>query len=376
MNIRYRLMLVLGCVLTLSAAAQFKVRLRISHLPPQHRADQRIFVAGSFNAWQPGNPRFSVSPDSLRYGITIAHGRGKMEFKFTCGSWATVEVDKESNNIQNRQVDIDSDTTIDVSIEQWKDHADKKPQGTTASKHVHIVDTAFLMPQLNRYRRVWIYLPAGYAATKKKYPVLYMHDGQNVFDAATSFSGEWGVDEALDTLRKELIVVAVDNGGGHRVNEYCPYDMKYGKGEGDAYVDFLVHTLRPHIEKHYRVKKGAKDNFIAGSSLGGLISFYALLKYPNKFGGAGIFSPAFWINPQFKNIDPRRLKKIRGRVYFFAGQQEGEEMVPDLLQVLEQFKQYSKAETQTVIRAGVTHNEGTWRAEFPGFVEWLVPLSP
>jgi predicted alpha/beta superfamily hydrolase len=376
MSIRRWIVLILCCVIAFTSAAQYKVRLLIRHLPPKHPAGQRIFVAGPFNNWQPGSLQLSVSPDSLRHGITIAHGGGKMAFKFTRGSWATVETDKEGNDIQNRQVEINSDTSIDLSIEQWKDHTNKKPQGTTAGKNVHIVDTAFFMPQLNRYRRIWIYLPADYATTRKKYPVLYMHDGQNVFDAATSFSGEWGVDEALDTLRKDLIVVAVDNGGEHRMHEYCPYDMKYGKGEGDAYVDFLVQTLKPHIEKHYRVKKSAKDNFIAGSSLGGLISFYALLKYPNKFGGAGIFSPAFWINPEFKNIDSRKLKKIKGKVYFFAGQQEGEEMVPDMLGVLEQLKQHSKAETQTVIRAEGTHSEGTWRHEFPNFVQWLIPLSP
>jgi predicted alpha/beta superfamily hydrolase len=316
-----------------------------------------------------------VRADSFQHGITIVLPKGMVEYKFTRGSWETVEAGNKGQDISNRKMEVNRDTTIEAEIGEWKDHFPKKPQGSTAGSTVHIMDTAFFMPQLNRYRRIWIYLPASYTKSKKKYPVLYMHDGQNVFDAATSFSGEWGVDEALDTLGSkygEMIVVAVDNGGSHRIHEYCPYDMKHGKGEGDAYVDFLVQTLRPHIEKHYRIKKGAKDNFIAGSSLGGLISYYALLKYPNKFGGAGIFSPAFWINPQFKAIDPKKLKKIKGRVYFFAGQQEGAEMVPDMLQVLEQLKLHSKAETQTVIRAEGTHSEGTWRNEFPLFIQWLM----
>ena len=106
---------------------------------------------------------------------------------------------------------------------------------STRSKNVQIIDTAFYMPQLNRYRRVWIYLPESYADTKRKYPVLYMHDGQNVFDEATSFSGEWGVDETLDSMSDEIeetIVVAIDNGGEHRLNEYAPYDtvLKNEKG--------------------------------------------------------------------------------------------------------------------------------------------------
>jgi predicted alpha/beta superfamily hydrolase len=142
---------------------------------------------------------------------------------------------------------------------------------------VKIIGSNFFIPQLNRYRRIWIYLPVSYATSGKKYPVLYMHDGQNVFDDSTSFSGEWGVDETLDTLEiktKEVIVVAIDNGGDKRMNEYSPYDMdRFGKGEGDLYVDFLVNTLMPYINRNYRTKKYGRNTFVAGSSMGGLISF-------------------------------------------------------------------------------------------------------
>lgn len=270
---------------------------------------------------------------------------------------------------------IEQDTTITIEIQHWADHFPKKTRVSTASKNVHVIDTAFFIPQLNRYRRIWIYLPADYAKTNKKYPVLYMHDGQNVFDDATSGFGEWGVDEALDTLdpkHKEIIVVAIDNGGNKRINEYSPYDMpKYGKGEGDKYVDFLVQTLKPFIDKHYRTKTDAANTFILGSSMGGLISFYAILKYPNVFGGAGVFSPAFWITPQLKNINPAQAKKVKGKIYFYAGEQESETMVPDMLDVFNQMHKYSKAKMETVIRAEGKHNEPTWRKEFPLFYEWM-----
>ena len=203
-----------------------------------------------------------------------------------------------------------------------------------------------------------------------------MHDGQNVFDDATSAYGEWGVDEALDSLGKkhrEIIVVAIDNGADKRINEYSPYDMeKYGKGEGGAYVDFLVQTLKPYIDKKYRTQKDEKNTFIAGSSMGGLISFYAILKYPKVFGGAGVFSPAFWITPQLKNINPEQAKKVKGKIYFYAGQAEGEQMVPGMLHVFEQMRRYSKAKMQTVIRAEGKHNEPTWRNEFPLFYQWIL----
>ena len=247
---------------------------------------------------------------------------------------------------------------------------------TTANKNVSVIDTSFFIPQLNRHRRIWIYLPAGYSISKKKYPVIYMHDGQNVFDERTAFSGEWGVDEALDTLGplvKESIIVAIDNGGEKRFTEYSPYDTdKYGKGEGNQYVDFIVKNLRPFINKSYRTKKCRRHTFTAGSSMGGLISLYALLKYPKVFGGAGVFSPSFWIAPQIRGDIIKSSKKIKGKIYLYAGKQEGETMVPDLLTTFNLLHQHSKAKITTIIRSEGMHNEASWRKEFPLFYKWLM----
>ena len=110
--------------------------------------------------------------------------------------------------------------------------------------------------------------------------------------------------------------------------------------------------------------------------MGGLISFYAILKYPKVFGAAGVFSPAFWITPQLKNIDPQKAKKVKGKIYFYAGQQESDSMVPDMLHVFQQMQMHSKAKMESVIRAEGRHDENTWREEFVKFYEWLFPLSP
>jgi predicted alpha/beta superfamily hydrolase len=96
------------------------------------------------------------------------------------------------------------------------------------------------------------------------------------------------------------------------------------------------------------------------------------LKYPKVFGGAGVFSPAFWITPQLKNIDPKKAKKVKGKIYFYGGQQESETMIPDMLAVFDQMRRHSKAKMETVIRAEGKHNEPTWRAEFPLFIQWLM----
>ena len=147
---------------------------------------------------------------------------------------------------------------------------------------------------------------------------------------------------------------------------------KFGKGEGDAYVDFLAKTLRPYINKNYRTKTDAEDTWVAGSSMGGIISMYAILKYPKIFGGAGVFSPAFWVGP--KIFDDIKLKgsKVKGSIYFYCGKLEGETMVPDMLKAFEGMAKVSKARMSSVIRDEGKHNEPTWRKEFPQFYGWLV----
>ena len=129
-----------------------------------------------------------------------------------------------------------------------------------------------------------------------------MHDGQNLFDKATSFAGEWGIDEAMDSIKNACIVVGIDNGGLKRMYEYNPNDTKqYGRGEGRAYLAFIVNNLKPFIDKKYRTLPGKQYTWMAGSSMGGLITFYAGLYYPQVFGGLGVFSPSFWIAPQSKH---------------------------------------------------------------------------
>ena len=372
----HKWLLLVGLCITGLLQAQFRVTLRITALPSYHTLNEPVYIAGSFNNWNPGQSAARLQSDgSGKYSITLVAPQGRHEYKLTRGSWEQVEVGGDGTSLANRIADISSDTTIEVSVLHWADHFPKKPKVSTASKNVQIVDTSFYMPQLLRYRRVLIYLPESYSSSNKSYPVLYMHDGQNVFDEATSFSGEWGVDETLDVMGPrfgETIVVAIDNGSDKRMNEYNPYDIEqFGKGEGHHYVDFLAHTLVPYINRHYRTKRSARHTAVAGSSMGGLISFYAMLKYPNKFGAAGVFSPAFWVAPGIKTDIEKKAKKVKGRIYFFAGKQEGEQMVPDLLAVLEQMTRFSRADITTVIRTEGKHDEATWRQEFPLFYQWL-----
>ena len=199
-----------------------------------------------------------------------------------------------------------------------------------------------------------------------------MHDGQNLFDEQGSFSGEWGVDETLDSARAQMIVVGINNGGNKRFAEYSPYDVPgYGKGEGDLYLDFLLQTLRPYINKHFRTRRQRKYNYIAGSSMGGLISMYAVLRDSKRWGGAGVFSPAFWVAKE-PMLAQKKADRFKGKIYLHGGGQEGPQMVPDMLKYFEVLRKQKKIRLQTVIRAEGRHNEAAWRKEFPQFYQFLV----
>jgi len=379
-------------VIVLLSYSQHSVRFIISYFPLRDLSDSNLFIAGSFNGWNPQDSNYSFhKKDKARLNDPIGQGKyfleigledGSYEFKITGGGWNKVECKKGGVDIQNRFLKLTSDTIINMTVEEWADNIEKKPRVSSASKNVHIIDTAFLMPQLNRTRRVLIYLPPDYVNSKKRYPVLYMHDGQNIFDDLTSFAGEWGVDETLDSIsshRKEMIVVAIDHGGSKRMNEYCPYDMsegpngeKFGEGEGNKYVDFLVKTLKPFIDKNYRTLKSKQNTFIAGSSMGGLISMYAVLKYPKLFGGVGVFSPAFWIGPKIFDDIKAKGGKVNSKIYFYCGEQEGENMVPYTEKAFSEMRKVSKSKMVCIIRPDGKHSEWVWKEEFPLFYLWLM----
>ncbi len=376
MNKRVFILLTL-LVAALSCFSQRTVRFSIASLPEYHPSDSALYLAGSFNGWSPQDKNYQFQKEaSGNYFFETKLADGMHEFKITRGSWAKVECKKGGADIQNRFLELSSDTSINLIIEEWADRFVKKPRISTARKSVHIIDTAFVILQLKRVRRVWIYLPPSYTSSQKHYPVLYMHDGQNVFDDSTSFAGEWGVDEILDSIssrKKEIIVVAVDHGGQKRINEYCPYNMeKFGKGEGNQYLDFLVKTLKPFIDRNYRTEKDKQNTFIAGSSMGGLISMYAVLKYPKVFGGAGVFSPAFWVGPKIFDDIKTKGKLVNSKIYFYCGGQEGETMEPDMKKAFEEMRQVSKSKMTCVIRPDGKHTEWVWREEFPLFYLWLM----
>ena len=370
--------LLFACLLFVTAAnAQFSIRLVVTDVATKRNDD--IYVAGNFNNWNPKDEQYKLKPlGGSRKGVVLKDlSAGNYAFKFTRGSFDKVECTADGRDISDRILEVSADASIDYVISGWKDDYPERPKRYTASPQVKIIDTAFNIPQLNRKRRIWVYLPKSYATSSKTYPVLYMHDGQNLFNEQTAFSGEWGVDECLDSLQqitgKECIVIGIDNGGDKRMTEYNPYDNdKFGKAEGKQYVDFLVNTLKPFIDAKYRTKKGPEYTFTAGSSMGGLVSLYAVMQYPNVFGGAGIFSPAFWLTPQLYLDADKFVTNSSPKLFFYAGGNESSSMVNDMNKMADIFYKKSNYQMRRITNPVGQHNEKYWRQEFAGFYLWLM----
>lgn len=253
---------------------------------------------------------------------------------------------------------------------------------STALAQVIVLDPPLTIAQLQRQRSLRIYLPPGYASSTKRYPVLYMHDGQNLFDNATAYAGEWGVDETLDELAKqhklELIVVGIDNGREKRMTELNPWDHpRFGNGEGKIYMDFVVNVVKPLIDQRYRTLPDREHTGIMGSSMGGLISHYAVLQYPTVFSKAGIFSPAYWPGPAVFDLTRTQPPAKDTRIAITMGGREGEEAIRDYQRMVTELLDMSHPPVHVWTRftPDAEHNEAAWRADFGAAVLWLFGTS-
>jgi len=266
----------------------------------------------------------------------------------------------------------------------------QQPHTLTGDIRVH---QSFHSSILNNDRDVLVYLPPGYDANKRtRYSVLYMHDGQNLFDGATSFipGQEWRVDETAHSLIaagkiEPLIIVAIYNAGKDRINEYTPVaDAKYkAGGKADLYGRMLVEELKPFIDSHYRTKKGAGHTGLGGSSLGGLVSIYLALKYPHVFGRAAVVSPSVWFaNKQIVHYVEALPKKPKVRIWMDIGTKESEtpeeaqQTVNDarLLQESLIKKGWKPGKDLNYFEAeGAVHNERAWAARVERILTFLFP---
>lgn len=253
---------------------------------------------------------------------------------------------------------------------------------STALPSVQVLPEPLPMPGLDRSRTLRLCLPPSYATEPaRRYPVLYMHDGQNLFDAATSYAGEWGVDETMAALAQatgfEALVVGIDNGGARRNTEMAPYDHRQlGKAEGPAYLDFIARTVKPFIDRGWRTRAEREHTALIGSSLGGLISHAALLRHGDVFSRYGLFSPSYWAAPQLFDATESAPLPAGTRIHLYCGGREGTGMAGGTrrMQAVLARKMPAEALSMNIVEAA-EHNEAAWRAELPAALKRLFPLG-
>ncbi len=354
------------------------VTFMVEALPVEHNFEDDIYISGDFEGWSGGRVQFKLQNKAHSYVIDIPKYRETINFKFTQGKWGTEECQINGNPIENRTYSFNKlKDTIRIDIEKWN-NAKNLDKPSTAADNVQVFYENFKIPQLNRERKISVYLPPNYSSSNEEFPVLYILDGQNVFDTATSYSGEWEVDETLNKIFNEtgfgLIVVAIDHGGNMRLNEYSAWDnKKYGKGEGEFFLNFLTNTLKPEIDRAFRTKKEPHNTVIMGSSMGGLFAHYAVTKRPNVFGKAGIFSPSFWYNQAVFKFTNGNYSSSKSRLYYLVGSKEGDNMVEPTQEMVSLMQEngFPKENILSKVVPDGTHSESFWKLEFRNAIEWL-----
>ena len=249
----------------------------------------------------------------------------------------------------------------------WEDyvahqHQDKKTHGRLK------VFRQMKSPQLDNQRDIFVYLPPSYEISgDRRYPVIYMQDGQNLFDPRTSFAGEWNVDGTLDEASEEgleAIVVGIANVGAQRANEYSPFDdPKHGAAKGDLYLSFVTDTLKPVIDGEFRTDAARASTGIAGSSMGALISLYAFFERSDVFGFAGVMSPALWFGRRQIYDYLTSMKHVGGRIYVDVGTEEGKQELNDVARLRNQLTSLGYKlgrDLLYVVEPGAGHNEAAW----------------
>ncbi len=338
-----------------------------------------IYISGNFNNWRTQDTHFEME----KIGTGLYHFKfdfdfeypEKMLFKFTKGDWSDVEIDKYGNRTENRVCEQKNGVS--------KQHVDKWRKNWLPFKQnylpiVQLISDEFEIPQLNRKRKIWALLPHDYQATSENYPVMYLQDAQNLFNENAEF-GNWEIDKKLAVMSEykigKIIVIAIEHAEANRIKEFNVGNTILGNGEGKKYIRFITDTLKPFIDKQFRTKSDREFTGIGGSSMGGLVSIFSGLMYPEVYGKLMIFSPSLWVVPKmdFSKIDYSEPDKTK--IYLYAGGDESATMIDHVKKFKKNMTKNDSVDDKMKINLSINeqgkHNETFWSDEFPKAIEWL-----
>lgn len=268
-------------------------------VPAWTSAESVVYLTGDrreLGLWKSDGVRLRKQRDGTWRGKISLDEGVEFEFKVTLGRWDKVEKDSQGRDVANRAAVAHGGAVVRADVLGWG-QTFVVPNSLVGELQTH---ERFYSSALGNVRTVWVWLPPGYTRDEsKRYPVVYMQDGQNLFDTAkATFGVEWGVDEAVWGLvsagaMRACVVVGIEN-TSDRFGEYTPTPAGGVGGRAGLYGKFITSELKPFIDTYYRTLTSPSDTFVAGSSLGGLVSLFLLREYPEVFGGCGALSPSLW----------------------------------------------------------------------------------
>ena len=340
-----------------------------------------VYIVGNFNNWTVDETRFRLKRTGAgKFTFTFPPDvqlQQHTTYKYVRGGWENQELDAFGNRTQNRVLDNPHGTAYDF-VPLWSNYG--LEFNPAFLPKIKVISENFDIPQLKKKRKVSVLLPFDYdKQPNKRYPVLYLHDGQNLFNPQSPY-GNWAINQKLAVLAEKgisnVIVVAVDHGGAERVNEFLPVkNNRIGIPEGKKYVRFMAETLKPYIDAHFRTLPDRLNTAMGGSSLGGLITIYAGLMYPKQFGKLMVFSPSLWVTRNIPFDTIQFFQPVPTKIYVYAGGKEGSNMVPNVKNFKDSLKSQgfnsSNVHFKLSIDPNGEHSEARWGQEFPRAVEWL-----
>lgn len=355
------LLLIFFLTSSLIAQIKFELIVQSSTILPS----EKVYISGNqieLGNWNPGVIYLEQYEDSTWRKTFYFPENTSIEFKITKGSWDSEALDNKGSIPGNFSVRLTSDTTVFLVINNWK-NGRENIRGQITGKLVHHKNfQARRVPP----RDVVVWLPSSYdSSSEKYYPVLYMHDGQNLFDPSTSSFGiDWQLDETSDSLIREneiqeLIIVGIYNTFKRRT-EYA------NTIDGTAYINFIIEELKPYIDKTYRTLPDRINTAVGGSSLGGLISFVMIWKHWDVFSKAACLSPAFKVSEyDFVSVVAKDLEEKRPiKVYIDNGAIGLEERlqpgINEMLEILKKKGYHTGDEIYWYYDEKAEHNESAW----------------
>jgi predicted alpha/beta superfamily hydrolase len=348
------------------------------HLKTDEDDARPVYISGNFNNWRTQDKDFMMEKigNSL-YQFQFPNDFDFPEellYKFTKGDWSEVEIDVNGNRTENRSTKNHTGIQKEF-VARWRKNW--LPFKQSFLPQVLLISDEFEIPQLNKTRKVWALLPHDYDSTNERYPVMYLQDAQNLFNENAKY-GNWEIDKKLAVMSEykigKIIVIAIEHAEKDRIKEYNVGKTVLGKGQGKKYIRFVTETLKPFVDSNFRTKKEREFTGIGGSSMGGLVSVFSGLMYPEVYGKLMIFSPSLWVVPKL-TIDSESENTQDTKIYLYAGGDESETMIEHVQRfkkniIASEFVK-DKMKINLSINMQGKHNETYWSDEFPKAIEWL-----